>query len=135
LWAIATYDLHLTLEEFEDLTPSGFRALRMRQKQEFTNARYLAAITAAAVYNVNRSSADSPIIDPIDFIREVDPLEANTNDIKKAIKQAIGSIPPGTTREKVMEIRSNTIASLTEQGRDDAEELFDSQWPSLAPKR
>jgi len=134
LWAIADYDLHKSLEEFEELTPGMFYALCKRKTIRFKYERLAHAITASAIYNVNRANSDSPLVQPLDFVREVNPEEEQTREIKQLIKQAVGQAPEGTTYEKFQEIRSRTIASLTTQGRSDAEELFNECWPSLNPK-
>jgi hypothetical protein len=134
LWSIARYDLGLSLEEFEDIDPGMFYALCKRKSIRFKYERLAHAITASAVYNANRQSSDSPIISPMDFIREVDPVEEQTKEIKKLIKEVVGSLPAGSPAEKYQEIRSRTIASLESQGRTDAETLFNECWPSLAPK-
>lgn len=134
LWAIARYDLQLSLEEFEDLTPAAFQALCRRRNIRFKHERFAHALTASAVYNVNRASADSPMVTPFDFVCEKDPSAEQTKEIRQLIKQVIGSLPPGTPRDKYLEIRTRTIASLETQGRKDATQLFDECWPSLTPK-
>jgi hypothetical protein len=93
--------------------------------------RYAAAIVASAIYNVNRSSADSPLIEPIDFVRVSDPQREQTTEIKRVLKSVIGQMPTGTSRDKYLEVKERVIASLTAQGRKDARELFDEAWPSL----
>ena len=94
-------------------------------------------MVAAAVYNCNRASADSPMLTAFDFVREVKDAEskAERQAIKRTITQAIGSMPSTTTKEQLQEVRSKCIASLTAQGRTDAEELFNECWPSLVPKK
>jgi hypothetical protein len=131
LWAIARYDLGLAIEEFEDLTPLTFQALCKRRNLKFKMDRYANALTAAAIYNVNRASTDAPLIEPMDFVREPDPYRENTLEIKRLIKQVICQLPACTTTEKLQKIRTRTIASLSSQGRTDAEQLFDECWPSL----
>jgi hypothetical protein len=134
LWAIARYDLSLSLGEFEELTPASFQALCKRRNIRFKYERFTAAIVASAIYNVNRPSADAPLVQPFDFIREADPELEQTNNIKQMIKQAVGNLPEGTSTEQYQEVRVRTIASLESQGRKDATQLFDECWPSLKPK-
>lgn len=131
LWAIARYDLGLSLAEFEDLTPAMFQALCKRRNLRFKMDRYANGLTAAAIYNVNRGSSDTPIIEPMDFVREPDPFREQTNAIRKTIKQVVGQLPVGTKPEQIAEIRTRVISSLLRQGRKDAEQLFDECWPSL----
>jgi hypothetical protein len=127
--------LQLSLEEFEDLTPPAFQALCRRRNIRFKHERFAHAIVASAVYNVNRAASDAPLIQPIDFVRDVDPEVEHTKEIKQTIKQVVGSAPQGTTFEKYQEIRSRTISSLEAQGRKDATQLFDECWPSLKPQK
>jgi hypothetical protein len=115
------------------MTPAQFNALCKRKNIRFKYERLAHAITASAIYNVNRANSDSPLISPIDFVREVDPQEEQTKQIKQLISQAIGQAPQGTTAEKFQEIRTRCIASLESQGRKDAESLFNEVWPSLKP--
>jgi hypothetical protein len=133
LWAIARYDLHLTDDEFYDLTPGMFYALCKRRNIHFKYNRLAHALTASAIYNVNRASSDAPLVQPFDFIREYDPKQEQTNEIKKVIKEVVGSLPAGTPLTKYVEIRSKTIQSLQQQGRKDAEQLFNECWPHLKP--
>jgi hypothetical protein len=109
--------------------------LRLRQKQQFKYDKYLAAIPASAVYNVNRSSLDIPTIDPIDFVRDRDPREEEVKEIKVMIKHTISELPSGTTPEKYQMVRKHLIDKLTENGVKDAEEIFDECWPSLKPNK
>jgi hypothetical protein len=131
LWAIARYDLSLSWQEFEDLTPAMFQALCIRRNIRIKYDRFANAQTAAAVYNVNRGSEDAPIVTAFDFVRDVNPEREQEKRIKHLIRTVIGQLPTGTPREKMLDIRTRTIASLLRQGREDAEELFDSCWPSL----
>ena len=123
--------MRLSLEEFEELTPTGFRALCLRRNIRFKMDRYAASIPAAALYNVNRASADTPLIEPIDFVREPDPYREQTLEIKRTIKQVISQLPPDTDPALLQKIRTGTIESLKNQGREDAEALFNECWPSL----
>jgi hypothetical protein len=135
LWAIAKYDLGLSYEEFADLTPAMFSALCARRNMKSKHDRFAAGMVAAAVYNVHRANADAPVLTAFDFVRECKPEEEERKAIMQTIKQAIGSMPSTTTLERLQEIRSNCIASLTAQGRKDAEDIFNECWPSLKPSR
>lgn len=108
-----------------------FQALCIRRNVHIRYDRFANALTAASVYNVNRTSADSPIVSAFDFVKEPDPEREQTQQIRRLIKNVVGSMPVGTTREKYLEVKARTIASLLSQGRMDAEELFDSCWSSL----
>ena len=111
-----------------------FKALCARRNIRFKHERFLAGMTAAAVYNVNRASAESPVFTAFDFVRSAEDSErkAETDGIKSMIKSVIGQLPNDVTRERLLDIRSRTIKSLMTQGRKDAEVLFDSCWPSLS---
>jgi hypothetical protein len=117
------------------MCPSFFMHLRRRQKQQFKNDRYLAAIPASAIYNVNRSSLDIPVIDPIDFVRERDPKEEKVKEIKAQIKHAVAELPSGTTPEKYQQVRKHIIDTLIANEVRDAEDIFDECWPSLTPNK
>ncbi len=136
MWAVARYDLSLSWEEFEELTPSMFYALCARRNIHFKYDRFAAGMVCSAVYNVNRASSDSPMLTAFDFVREPKDAaaKAETDKIKAVIKQVIGQLPSDTPKDRLHGIRSRTIASLKSQGREDAEQLFDSCWPSLKPK-
>jgi hypothetical protein len=134
LWSIARYDLDLGWEEFSDLTPAMFQALCIRRNVRIRYERFANALTAASVYNVHRATDDSPIISAFDFVREPDPDREQTQQIKRLIKNVVGSMPAGSAREKYLEVRERTIASLVTQGRTDAEAIFDQCWPSLKGK-
>ena len=114
-----------------------FAALCKRRNVAIKYDRFANALTAAAVYNVNRSTDDSPIITAFDFIRDADSAHQREEleRIKSAIRQSIGIHPAGTPREKFLEIRQRTIDLLKSQGRQDAEALFDECWPSLKPNK
>lgn len=111
------------MAEFEALTPGMFHALCKRRNIHFKYNRLAHAMTASAIYNVNRASSESPVVQPFDFIREPDPELERRNDIKRVIKEAVGRAII-TSPDKFQELRSRTIASLTAQGRKDAEQLF-----------
>jgi hypothetical protein len=131
LWSIARFDLGLRWKEFEELTPEMFTALCKRRNIRFKYERYANALTASAVYNCNRASADAPILTAFDFVKEDNPEREHTEEIKRLIKQVVVFMPPSTTREKFLEVKDRTIASLTAQGRADAAELWHECWPTL----
>jgi hypothetical protein len=110
-----------------------FRALCSRRNIRIKYERFANALTAAAVYNVNRVSADTPIVHAIEFVREPDPAKEEVKRIKASINGTIGSMPMSTSREKFMEIRARMIADLVSHGRKDAESIFDECFPSLKP--
>ncbi len=132
LWAIARFDLGLSWEEFEECTPAMFNALCKRKRIRYKYERLAHALTASAVYNCNRASKDSPIIQPFDFIRETDAAQEEVNVIKALIRKAIGDAP-AMPREKLLRIRMNVLANLAKRGRTDGEQIFDSVWPTLKP--
>jgi hypothetical protein len=134
-WAIAKYDLGLSLDEFWDCTPGVFQALCKRRNIRIKYERYAHAITASAVYNVNRHSADDPVISAFDFIRDEQSAvkQEKLRQAKQYIKQAIGNLPMTTSREKLLETRLKVIEDLRASGHADAEQLFTECWPSLTP--
>jgi hypothetical protein len=136
LWAWAHYDFHLNWQEFEELTPGMFLALCKRRNIAIKYDRFASALTASAVYNVNRHSTEDPVVQPFDFIRDEQQAaeQAELMKIRKFIQGAIGRVPFDTPREKLLEIRAKAIEQLKQQGRDDAEDLFNDVWPSLTPK-
>jgi hypothetical protein len=132
---VARHDLQLDWDEFESLTPSMFQALCRRRNIRLKHERFANALTASAVYNVNRASSDSPIMTAFDFVRDEKSSRARAERlaIKAQIAQSVGTMPTDTPREKFMEIRQRVIASLTAKGRADAEELWKEVWPTLVP--
>jgi hypothetical protein len=130
LWAVARYDLGLSYEEFGEITPGMFHALCERKRIRYKYERLAHAITASAVYNVNRKQ-DSPVIQPMDFIVEKTREQEELEEIKKVIKTAITAAPAGTSREVLLKMKANVIKSLNARGRTDSEKVFDSCWPSL----
>jgi hypothetical protein len=108
-----------------------FTALCKRRNIHFKYERYANAITASAVYNCNRSSADAQILTAYDFVKEDSPEREQTEKIKRLIKEVVGHMPADTTRERLLEVKGRSIASLNEQGRTDAAELWQECWPNL----
>jgi hypothetical protein len=132
---VARYDLCLSWEEFEELTPGMFSALCKRRNVQIKYDRFANAQTAAAVYNTNRSKADDPIIQPFDFIRDAESAKKKERlDVAKRHCRKVLNVPPKTSREKIMEIRGKAIKDLEAEGYSDAESIFDSCWPHLAKK-
>lgn len=123
------------MEEFGELTPSMFQELCKRRNTRIRYDRYANALTASAVYNVNRAGDDAPMITAFDFIRdEKDAAKREKlREAKRFFRTAIGQMPMTTPRAKFLEIRSKSIADLTASGYSNAEALFDSVWPSLKP--
>jgi hypothetical protein len=126
----------LSWDEFEELTPGMFQALCKRRNIKIRYERFAHAMTAAAVYNVNRSKPEDPMLTAFDFVRDEESArkKEELSSLKKFIQGAIGRVPFGTSREKLLEIRLKVIEQLNQQGRNDAEELFNTVWPSLEPK-
>jgi hypothetical protein len=107
-----------------------FHALCERKRIRYKYERLAHAITASAVYNVNRAK-DSPVIQPMDFVVEKTREQEELEEIKKIIKTAISAAPSGTSREQLLKMKANVIKSLNARGRTDSEKVFDSCWPSL----
>jgi hypothetical protein len=125
----------LTDEEFADLTQGQFQELAKRRNIGIRYDRYANALTASAVYNVNRSSEESPILTAFDFIRDEQQAAKleKLREAKRFVKTAIGQMPMTTPRAKFLEIRCKAITDLTASGYSNAENIFDSVWPSLKP--
>ena len=70
-------------------------ALCARRNIHFKYDRFAAGIVASAVYNVNRASADSPMITAFDFVRDEKDAaaRAEVQNIKGVIKHVIGQLP------------------------------------------
>jgi hypothetical protein len=135
LWALARYDLGLSWEEFEELTPAMFQALCKRRNVRIKYERLANALTASVVANVNRSKADDPIIQPFDFIRDGESAQKKERlDAAKRHCKKVMNVPSGTSREKIMEIRGRAIKDLEAAGYENAENIMDSCWPHLAKK-
>jgi len=133
---MAWYDFRLSLEQFEELTPGQFKELCKRRNLRIKYERFANAQTAAAVYNVNRHSEDTPIVEAFDFVRdEASAIKREERrKAKKFAQKALGNLPPMMSLEKIMEIRGKAIADLKASGRDDAEEIMNEVWPHLKPK-
>jgi hypothetical protein len=136
LWAIARYDLGLSWEEFEELTPGMLQALCKRRNIRIRYERYANAETAAAVYNVNRTSEETPVLTAFDFVRSKESADElnRVREIRKLIQRTFGCLPAGLGRPKILAMRADLIERLKAQGQTDAEEIFNDCWPSLKPK-
>lgn len=66
-WAIARYDLNLSSDEWLDMTPRQFYALRTRELERMRREEYLCGITAATVANYAFSPPKRPM-SPEDFL-------------------------------------------------------------------
>lgn len=132
---MARYDLSLSWEELQDLTPSMFGALCNRRNIRLKHERFANAQTAAAVYNVNRVSNQTPLMTAYDFVRDEAASKARAEmlAIKAGIKQAVGCAKWDTPREKFLAMRLRIIKQLEAQGRIDAKELWAECWPDLVP--
>ena len=135
MWAWARYDFGLSDDEFGDLTPGEFNALCRRRNIRIRYERYANAITAAAVYNVNRRSSDDAIVSAFDFVRDEQESEKQERLLKakKFVRQAL-ALPLGTPREKFLEVRIKVVADLKASGYDDATQIVDDCFPSLRGK-
>jgi hypothetical protein len=97
--------------------------------------RYANALTASAVYNVNRGSSDDAVVTAFDFVRPEDEavkLE-KVREAKRHIKKVIGGLPMMTPRPKLLEVRSKAIVDLKASGYANAEEMFNEVWAHLKP--
>jgi hypothetical protein len=122
--------LGLSWTEFEEITPGMFHALCQRKRIRYKYERLAHAMTASAVYNVNRAK-DSPVIHPMDFVVEKTREQEELDEIKKVIRTAIAAVPKGTTREMLLKTKANVIKSLNARGRTDSEKIFNECWPTL----
>jgi hypothetical protein len=113
-----------------------FLELCKRRNVGIKYQRYASAMTAAAIYNVNRGSADDPVVEAFDFLRSAEATERREMRLKakKFVKDALGGLPFGTTRAKFLETRLKVLADLRASGHDDAEQIVDECFPSLKPK-
>jgi len=131
---MAMYDLRLTVDEFWDLTPGMFQALCKRRNIRIRYERYANALTASAVYNVNRGSNDDPTVSAFDFIRpEQDAIRLQKiREAHQHIKKVIGQMPMTTPRIKLLNVRRKVIVDLKASGYVDGEEMFNTVWPHLS---
>lgn len=112
-----------------------FKALCHRRNVKIKYERYANAQTAAAVYNVNRTSEDTPVVSAFDFVRSKESADEQerVREVRRVIMQAFSGLP-AMDRTKVLGLRAKMIAKLKAKGQDDAEQIFDDCWPSLKPK-
>lgn len=111
-----------------------FQALCKRRNVAIRYQRYASAMTAAAVYNVNRG-ADDPAVSAFDFVRsEKSAIRIERKrHAEQYIKQLIGTMPQSSTPAQFQDARRFGISYLVTQGFTGAEELFNECWPSLKP--
>jgi hypothetical protein len=83
-----------------------FLELCKRRNVRIKYDRYASAMTAAAVYNVNRGDKDDPTVSAFDFVRSAESAEKKErrSKAKQFVKVAL-TLPFGTSREKYLEIR------------------------------
>jgi hypothetical protein len=112
-----------------------FEALEERRMVEIRHARFNAGLTAAMIYNANRS-ADSEPLEVWDFLPgfEQDPLEAEAEkhrkELKRAVSQALCRVAT-EPMEKVQEVRAYLIARIRDNGIEDPEGLIREVFPDL----
>jgi len=130
---MARFDLRLSDEEFGELTPSQFQALARRRNIRIKYERFANALTASAVYNANRHSAEDPVITAMDFVRDEAQSEKREKILtaKRFINKVISSLPITTPREVLVEKRKKAIQDLQASGYQEAEIIFDECFPSL----
>ncbi len=132
---MASYDFGLTREEFGELTPGEFRALCKRRNIRIKYERYANALTASAVYNVNRRSEETPTVTAFDFIRdEIDAEKKEQRNKAKSFVKTAFNVRLGTPMEKILEIKVKVIADLKAAGYTDAEEIVYECFPHLKDK-
>ena len=86
-YAIARYDLGLSMEEFGEMVPSMFFELRKRRVVYIRHIRYASAMSAAMVYNVNRPEDAEPLT-AFDFVR----IETEEWRAKKQLEMNLRSL-------------------------------------------
>lgn len=135
MWAIGRYDLGLSDDEFEECTPKMFQALCKRRNVRIKYDRFANAMTAAAIYNVNRSSENDPMVRAFDFVMTDEQAKQREQRISftRFIKKTIGGLPLHITPEGLRKKRLNVIADLRASGCTNPEEMFDEIWPHLKP--
>ncbi len=130
---MARYDFGLSWSEFGDTTPRMFLALAARRNIRLRYERFAGAQAAAALYNVHRAKASDPAVTAFDFVLEEDEAERRERDarFRAYLAKALGRLPLGTPREKVLEVRRKAIADLAASGCEDAEAFVDAIFPHL----
>ena len=128
-WAIARYDLGLTDDEFWELTPLQFKALRKRQEIEFRHKCFVAAIAAADYRNAHRYESGDKVWSPLDYVVcEGGDTDLRREEAKHNIAAAyvlVGSMTPAQAAKR----KENIIRSLRDQGFEDADALFGEVFP------
>jgi len=108
-----------------------FQALCKRRNVRIKYERFAGALSAAAIYNVNRGE-DYPIITAMDFVR--DDEQQQELERKRSMRRVLNQL--GMTRgdrKKLLKLRAKMIADLKARGNHDAEEMCRAVWPSLTP--
>lgn len=130
---MARYDFGLSWEEFAECTPRMFQALAQRRNIRLRYERFAGAQAAAAVYNVHRAKESDPVLAAYDFVMDGDESAEREREtrFRRHVTRAIGQLPIGTPREKVLEVRKRAIADLAAAGCEDAEAFVDGIFPHL----
>ena len=113
-----------------------FLALCKRRNVHIRYQRFANAMTASAVYNVNRSSAEDPVIRPFDFVMDEEQSERRERQmyVRRVVRDSVRSVNMGASREKYLQVRKTVIEKLNAAGYPEAEQVFDEMWPHLKPK-
>jgi hypothetical protein len=117
--AVATYDFRLRDEEFGRMTPQIFWELWERRETAFKRQSYLHGIVAAAVYNVQRSSASQHLFEPTDFVPR-SPESSRREELILIFRKELNSIPAG----KHADARRAYEETLKKMGRTDTDEIM-----------
>jgi hypothetical protein len=138
LWSIAKFDLGLTWEEFAELTPSMFKALRKRQEIQFRHTCLAVAINAADYRNAHRQDSGDRLWSPLDFIVAENEQNPEREQVKQNIASAFGMlmsmrkpISPKErqplTVEEMKTWRKKIVRDLISQGWsvEEADAIFD----------
>jgi hypothetical protein len=112
------------------------RALCKRRAIRIKYERFANAQVAAAIWNVHRTSEDQPTVTAFDWVRDAEESSKREQllNYKRIINDAVRQTPVTAPRSKFLEVRRTVIAKLTEQGCENAEQMFDEKWPSLKPQ-
>jgi hypothetical protein len=117
----------LTLEQFGELTPLQFKALRERRHAEFRRSCYVAGITASLYANAHRKE-NTPPLSPFDFVPGRTP-QSERDKLKHNVLSLFVSVE-GASAESIADLRKRTIEKLKAQGYEDAEVILEEIFPS-----
>jgi hypothetical protein len=121
---VARYDFGFTDEQFGRLTSPQFWALWDRRAVNFKRSCYQHGLTAAAVYNVNRSDDKQHVFTPFDFIgKSAD--DAERDEILMLFKRIKGEL----SASQLPEAKQAWTKKLTELGRADVFEIISELFP------